>query len=55
MIQDLQGLGGKQWSLEAHVSCLILSSIIGHQRAVAGLISTAGSFVSVREEGGGIT
>ena len=55
MIQGLQGLAGKQWSLQAHVSCLILSSIIGHQKAVAGLISTAGSFVRVREKGGGIT
>lgn len=45
-------MGVKQWSLQAHVSCLILSSIIGHQKSVPGLISPAGSFVSMREKGG---
>ena len=45
----------KQWSLQAHVSCLILSSVIGHQKPVAGLISPAGSFVSMREKGGRVT
>lgn len=57
MVLDLNRRGGgapilKQWTLQAHISCLILSSIIGHQKAVAGLISPVGSFVSLREERG---
>lgn len=45
----------KQWSLQARVSCLILSSVIGHQKPIAGLISPAGRFVSMREKGGRVT
>lgn len=59
MIQDLSRRGGapvlKQWSLQAHASCLILSSIMGHLKAVVGLICPVGSLVSMREKRGHVT